>query len=1534
MTRRRLVALVSASVILLITLVMVIAFLTVTQTDWGRERFVRRLVQSQLTSRMKGRGSIYIGRLDGSLLTGIVVDSFAIRDEEDSLFVSTGRISVGYDPRDLFDRRLLLSRLEIEHPYVNLRRHSDGVWNFKRIFPPGQPKPRTPERRFGDYIVLDSVDLRNGTIVLTEPWRPDTFLTATQKDSAINAALNSQTREIKETAEGLKKTSRWTELDLIASFVRIADPDTAGQFVDIAKLDVAESDPPFVFSNLRGPVSIVRDTVRLDVKHFDLPASTGRARGLVTWKGPGPTRYDVHVWGDSVTLNDINWVYPTLPREGGGSMELHIKNDERNPRVLNYAITKMDMRAASSRLLGDMTFGVGGSILVIKDVALTADPVDFDLIRALNGEDFPVDWQGTITGTIRGPGGPLNRWAVTESRFVFRDKHVPGAVSRGRARGGLDIRDPGNTVFRGFDLEFEVFDLRTPRFLFPDFPRLNGTVAGRARLDSVWTDVRFENADLTHTDGAGPQTRATGRGRLTLEEPSMRFDVDLVMQPLAFTTMARSYPALPFRGSFEGPLVVSGTLDDMQMTTTLTGPAGMMSVDGRFDMSEPGYAMIGSGRFADLDVRSVIERPSLPYTRLTGVFGGDVRGDSLANLAGTLDLSLERSLLDSVRIYPSAARLAFGGGKVIVDSLFLESSLATLLGKGAFGLARGVTDSLRYTIKVDSLGAMRSLLERQSRPIAVALDSAAARALGGAAANGNANGAATDTTTDEPDDSPMLGRFVAEGLLGGNVDTMHTRGQVTGGEFLFDGSGARVLSGEYRFEGMPANMVGVAQLRADTVLAAGIALRTLGASLSVISRNAGTVSFDMESANGVTGGSRIAYAITGDTTHARLDTLGLVLPNSKWSLRAPANFVSTRGGLFLDSLAMRSDQGGAVSLYGALPTTGPLAIEARVDSVQLADLGALVQSQRPAAGLVSMNLDITGERARPVMELTAAADGLSYGDFRLPRVRVGGSYADLRAEVRGQLLRDTSVALSAEASLPLDLRLIPVRQRMLADTLRGVVRADSVDLNVIEAITPKIRRAEGLLRTQIEVGGTWKKPTFTGNFAIVNGEAGIPELGIRLRQIEADVLLGPDSIAIRRLSASSGDRGSSASLEGVVTLQNFANPNFNLNLQTRGFQLVQRRRIADLEMTGRLRLRGSYQRAELDGSITIDKGAIYIPDQAQKNIADITDPEFRNVVDTTVVENRNIVPQPPSQLVENLEVENAQIRLGDDVWLRSEEANIKLRGSLRVDRQLARVLRADGDTIRPVIGLAGTLLADRGTYRLNLSVVQRTFQVDSGTIGFYGNPNIPPGLDIWASYTVRQVSREDVRIHAHIGGTLLEPRLDLTSSERIPLSYTEILSYLVFGQPSFLVGGTQQNTLGQVTAVLLPTIGGVLERALSEQISWLDLFQLQTAAPQQDDIFSSQGREQLLSGTGIVAGKQLGERTFLTASGTLCRPSDVGTAQNWSIFLGFTVEHRLNYGFSVVAGVEPGSVNPCTRLPGDLNPRRQVGFDLFREWRF
>ncbi|HWC46532.1 MAG TPA: hypothetical protein VG868_10520, partial [Casimicrobiaceae bacterium] len=130
MTRRRLVAIASAGLLLFIGVVIAGVLLALTQTDMGRA-WVRTYVQQTLATALHGNGSMYIGRLGGNLLSGFTIDSLSIRDAEDSSFVTSGPVKLHYDLRDLVDKRIRLSSVDLERPVINLRRHADHSWNFQ-----------------------------------------------------------------------------------------------------------------------------------------------------------------------------------------------------------------------------------------------------------------------------------------------------------------------------------------------------------------------------------------------------------------------------------------------------------------------------------------------------------------------------------------------------------------------------------------------------------------------------------------------------------------------------------------------------------------------------------------------------------------------------------------------------------------------------------------------------------------------------------------------------------------------------------------------------------------------------------------------------------------------------------------------------------------------------------------------------------------------------------------------------------------------------------------------------------------------------------------------------------------------------------------------------------------------------------------------------------------------------------------------------------------------------------------------------------
>src|SRR6476661_1994093 len=759
MTRRNFVALISLCMLVVLGVIGVGVGLFFTKSDSG-QRILRRFIERQVASGIKGK--LYIGPMSGSFLTGVTVDSLELRDDEDSLFVATGPLRVAYDIRDIMDRRLHLRSVDISRPVVVMRQHEDGSWNFKRVFSRGGPsRPKGPERGFGDYVVIDSTHLHSANFRLTMPWHPDDSLHGARRDSAVRVNLARNDHEIRRVRGGFTQNYRWTNIYAAVPYMRIADPDSASRLFLVDTLNAVETVPTFRWHNVSGRVRVLGDSVWMTVPHFDLPGSTGRGEGKITWGSDLPVRYAIRVWGDSVSLKDVAWVYPTLPTTGGGSMVLDIRN-EKNLHRLDYAITNMDVRTTKSRLVGDMTFETGGPVLSVHDVKMKADPVDWDLLRTLNGKPFPADWQGKLTGNVTARGGPLTNFFVDDANITFRDAHVPGAESRVKGRGELDILEPAFTAFHRFFASTDRLDLRSITAIYPNFPRIGGIVTGSAVLDSSWLDVRVSNADLTHTDGPAAPTRATGGGRITYGEKFMSYDLDLQMSPLSLTTLARSYPKLPLRGTYSGPLTVQGKAPDLTVTADLTGAAGHVMYAGHVDAdSIGGYGARGSGGFEALDVAALVGRTS-PQTRLAGEFDVDLAGDSLATLDGSLAVRLNRSEADGVQIGSGSSRLRFERGVLRVDTLVVAATPGTLRASGAIGLTRPVgNDSLVLAVRVDSLGGLRRCLKSAS--------------------------AVTITGRPVKPDS-LLGSLTFHGAAHGWLDSLGVRGALEGRELYMNGN--------------------------------------------------------------------------------------------------------------------------------------------------------------------------------------------------------------------------------------------------------------------------------------------------------------------------------------------------------------------------------------------------------------------------------------------------------------------------------------------------------------------------------------------------------------------------------------------------------------------------------------------------------------------------------------------------------------------------------------------------------------------------
>ena len=86
---------------------------------------------------------------------------------------------------------------------------------------------------------------------------------------------------------------------------------------------------------------------------------------------------------------------------------------------------------------------------------------------------------------------------------------------------------------------------------------------------------------------------------------------------------------------------------------------------------------------------------------------------------------------------------------------------------------------------------------------------------------------------------------------------------------------------------------------------------------------------------------------------------------------------------------------------------------------------------------------------------------------------------------------------------------------------RSRAHTDSVDLGLLEALTPAVDRVEGTLGGDVQVEGTWKRAAARGRRSTCsNGSMNVPGLGVRFGSVDGSALLQGDSVRAARCAGS------------------------------------------------------------------------------------------------------------------------------------------------------------------------------------------------------------------------------------------------------------------------------------------------------------------------------------------------------------------------------------------------------------------------------
>jgi autotransporter translocation and assembly factor TamB len=1417
-------------------------------------------------------GRIEIGGVQGGLLTDLQLSEVRLYDPDSTLVAELPRVGFSYRLLDLLAGRVVLRDVTLEHPYVNLLQHKNGRLDIEELLHLGEHSGTA--KSAPTLVLLRNVRIDDGTVLLRLQARPAPSDSAAEIENAGT--------------DGRRRVRRFEHVNALVRTLSISSPTEKGIRIDVDSLATRISDPNVVVRHLSGRAIIAGDSLTANFPVVGLPGTRATLKGVFRWPH-GPILYDLAVRADSATLSDIRFIVPGFPAgavyHGAAQVRSH------GADLLEVRLDPLDLRYHGGTLTGHVTAlsraGVG--IAALNGGDLTAQ--NFDLSFAKPFIDS-LPFLGRLDGHTT-VDGDIDALAMNVD-WTFRDSLVPGwPVSRIRGSGTVGAGAPLGLRFSPFTVQSAAVDLGTARRAIPGLP-LRGTLDAAGTLSGRIRNVRFSGSLRQH-DGSAPVTVAHGSLGFDSRTDTLGVMADLTADTLSFDGLRSSFPSLPVQGSVAGTVRATGTAGALSTHLDLTGisKSGHVKADGTLDLDAGRFGSRDAAlSWSDLDPQDWL--PGAPPSRLAGRATGTLQTDPGRAPEGAFAAVIDPSMVAGTAVDGGWAGVRFADGHLYLDSLLLHGTGIRVTGLGDIGWRRPANGSLIVDIEADSVDGLDSLLT-WATGVSRAPDGTVAPLIGDARASVTLDGSLDSLTV----------------TVRGSFDRLRARG------LSFAGALAHL-----EFSAGPAPRF-TADVAFDSARGFGERLTASRASARGVPDSlTWTVRAGLGDLAAVAGGGRLRRP-AGGATMVGVDSLGVQIPGGLWTLDAPVDLAVTDSVIHVGAISL-SQQGGTgkVSGQGDLVRDGPGQATLQAVGVPIAGVYALLERDTTGVGgTMTATLGVSGTRQRPAYTGSFALSAASFGDFRTPYVDGTVAYQDQRLDGTMHVWRSGQRVLNLTAHLPLDLALEPVAHRQLPDTLAVRAVADSVDLSVLEAITPALKRVTGFLSADAGIRGTWSAPRLDGTVRIDSAGANIPSIGVRYDQLAGRFRLAGDTIAVQSLTAHS-DRGT-ASVSGFVRLDQLTTPVLALHISADQFKALDIHNYVAVTATAELNLTGPVFGATLTGRGTVTNGVLYFADLVNKRVInlDSPDPWIASLIDTSLAElirRGRLGPAFQNVFLDSLRMDRLQLTMGNDVWLRSSEANIQLTGTLSLDKRVRNYL------------MSGTLQTPRGTYRLNVGPVTPEFTVTQGTVRYFGTPDLDAGLNIRATHVVHSGAaaagpssslNHDVTVTVMIGGTLLAPKLTLSADDP-DLSQTEIISYLLFGQANAPLGG-DQGTLGSRNALLTSTVASIVSGQVEQSVVSdlgipIDYFE-----------FHPGGSGDLLSGAQLAAGWQIGRKTFLVLNAGHCggAPIDLTSTLGASLQFRISPEWRTEASFEPVTNCNLSFVNSL----GGASALRQVGLDLFWE---
>jgi autotransporter translocation and assembly factor TamB len=336
----------------------------------------------------------------------------------------------------------------------------------------------------------------------------------------------------------------------------------------------------------------------------------------------------------------------------------------------------------------------------------------------------------------------------------------------------------------------------------------------------------------------------------------------------------------------------------------------------------------------------------------------------------------------------------------------------------------------------------------------------------------------------------------------------------------------------------------------------------------------------------------------------------------------------------------------------------------------------------------------------------------------------------------------------------------------------------------------------GDAKIDVSLSGTVAKPDVRGTMSLEKGYYESLEYGTVLKPLDLAIDFDGQRARVTRLSAGDGGKGKLDG-KGEITFDAEAGFPFELALTLKELTAV-RRDDVEASATGDLSIDGSMRKATLKSRLTTDTVEIRVLDRLPPEVATL------DVVEVGKLGQKRKEEKPERPITADIDLD-IEIEMPRRVFVRGRGLDSEWKGNLKIT----------GPASDPRI--EGNLSLVRGI----LTVVGKTFRMDSGKIELPDRADGEPELSLAATYTGNSLS-----VTANVNGPVSKPTITLSSSPSLPQD--EIVSQVLFDKSTTKLTAFEAAQLALAVAELSGHGGGGGIMDFARKTLGVDVLQVET----------------------------------------------------------------------------------------------------------